>query len=342
MHPELRNPFEQELARIDDDVTFIRDFVGPEAAEEFAKLEMRKEGLERHLAEPIFDLTASELFEIQKPRESISSAEAEAIMDEYFFGPEAIAKVWDVHLERQQIPQIPFSREELERALELGQFLILRIDASAEGEPLTVDKMDSILTPQFIQRGKGRSAVFYPSSSTSQARYEEDYRLETPTPGWALVGSVPVQDSIARSYLDQTGLIAAYLEKLVFEGNEVPINYCEAIEEFRTQEPALRKLVEHRPHDEEKMERAADLLAQLKLTQLVRPSLAEAVYDNRTYTLMTGKDMMVNNDGFTRNRSRKDQGQKAQFWGFTGNGAIVSWDMHPNIDTICALFSRTH
>ncbi|MCX6782123.1 MAG: hypothetical protein NTW66_03340 [Candidatus Magasanikbacteria bacterium] len=56
----------------------------------------------------------------------VTLAEAERIFGEDFHGPEAVEKTFDFHVRESEVPPIPFSQEDLERAKELGQMLILR------------------------------------------------------------------------------------------------------------------------------------------------------------------------------------------------------------------------
>ena len=67
---------------------------------------------------------------------------AKEILGKKFFGPEQIEKVFGAHLESEDVPDIPFSKNDLETAKKLGQTLILRID-ELEGAPfLTPDHLD--------------------------------------------------------------------------------------------------------------------------------------------------------------------------------------------------------
>ena len=45
-----------------------------------------------------------------------------------FLGPEAIKAAFGVELSPEEIPPIKFTKEQLERARDLGQFLVLRLD----------------------------------------------------------------------------------------------------------------------------------------------------------------------------------------------------------------------
>ena len=74
-----------------------------------------------------------------KGQETISGIEfqeARELLGEDLIGPEEIEKTWGVRPE--EIPDIPFSREELERAKEMGQMLLLRVDRTEDGKPMSM------------------------------------------------------------------------------------------------------------------------------------------------------------------------------------------------------------
>ena len=50
-------------------------------------------------------------------------------------GSEALKATWDVDLLPEDIPQIPYSQEQLEGAKRMNMMLILRIDRDATGAP---------------------------------------------------------------------------------------------------------------------------------------------------------------------------------------------------------------
>ena len=76
---------------------------------------------------------------------NIEFGEAREILGKDFLGPEAIQTTFGVELtpdELQEIEDIPFTREELEQAKQLGMMLVLRVPRLGEGKterPLTID-----------------------------------------------------------------------------------------------------------------------------------------------------------------------------------------------------------
>ena len=62
--------------------------------------------------------------------ESLLWKEAKEILGEDFLGPEEVKEVFGITIE--EVPAIPFSQAELERAKELGQQLILQVETMTE------------------------------------------------------------------------------------------------------------------------------------------------------------------------------------------------------------------
>ncbi len=56
-------------------------------------------------------------------------------------GPEEVKKAFGIEVPESEVPPIPFNETELKRAKELGQFLVLRVDKTQDGQPLTMQKL---------------------------------------------------------------------------------------------------------------------------------------------------------------------------------------------------------
>ncbi|MDP3696526.1 MAG: hypothetical protein Q8R55_00665, partial [Candidatus Taylorbacteria bacterium] len=68
---------------------------------------------------------------------NIEFDEAREIFGKDFLGPEAIQTTYGIELrqdELQEIENIPFTREELEQAKQLGMMLVLRVPSIGEGK----------------------------------------------------------------------------------------------------------------------------------------------------------------------------------------------------------------
>src|SRR3989304_293049 len=81
-----------------------------------------------------------------------SPDQAKEIFGNDFLGREAVKKAFGIDIPKAEIPAIPFSREDLERARELGQFLILRYNKAPDGQPLSMKKMNDMLEKQFKKK----------------------------------------------------------------------------------------------------------------------------------------------------------------------------------------------
>src|SRR3989344_7705133 len=76
----------------------------------------------------------------------------EILGKENVFGSADVEKTWGVKVEA---PPIPLSKEDLERAKELGQMLMLRIDKTEDGKPLTVQAMSALLADRYTKGAQG-------------------------------------------------------------------------------------------------------------------------------------------------------------------------------------------
>lgn len=70
--------------------------------------------------------------------------EAQEVMKEDFFGLAEIKQAFEVDLTEDEVPELPFSRSELEHFKAEGFFLSLRIDHDKDGHPLTIKQMKAL------------------------------------------------------------------------------------------------------------------------------------------------------------------------------------------------------
>lgn len=184
--------------------------------------------------------------------------QAREIFGANYFGPEAIKNTFGFAPE--SIPSIPFSEDQLRRAAELGQRLILRIDRKPDGRPMSMQAMNEILNAKRKWRQRNKVGVL----DTAEA----------PRPGWALVSGDLVLSTIAMDYIQQTEALIGHLKQDVFkDSGEMPEPYKTAINDFGDQKLELMLLVISDPR------KAAKRLSNLQITELCRETAAEAVYD---------------------------------------------------------------
>lgn len=77
----------------------------------------------------------------------------EKLGKENVFGPKEVEKTFGVRL--AEVPGIPFSVEELERAEKFGQMLVLRIDKTEDGKPMSLLAMNDILAKRWEKEKNG-------------------------------------------------------------------------------------------------------------------------------------------------------------------------------------------
>ncbi|MBU4367369.1 hypothetical protein KKC49_00685 [Patescibacteria group bacterium] len=223
----------------------------------------------------------------------VSPEKAKEIMGkEDFLDQKAVEKAFGIKLNKQEIPRIPFKREELERAKELGQFLILRTDKAPDGQPLTMEKMNELLQVEFEEKNKGK--ILY----GDWYKDEDFFTKETPKLEWALTSKEVIPNSTNKSYLEQTELIADYLKNQVFKDKQLPKQYEEAIQEFnkhyqynfrnKTKEE-IRAIIGGNQWGE-----VAKQLSKLKINQLTRQSPSEVLYDILIYFQNNNQRLLEN------------------------------------------------
>ena len=125
---------------------------------------------------------------------------AREIMGENFYGKEEIEKAFGFKIEESDIPLIPYSQEDLEKAKELGEMLILRIEKDGENNPMTLQRINEL-----VQFGALDSVDWYQN--------EDFYKNDSLKAEWKLVGSSFVPDSTNKDYVEQTRALRDYLKK---------------------------------------------------------------------------------------------------------------------------------
>lgn len=276
------------------------------------------------------------LFGVPLPESTVEGSgvdpiEAERIMGEdQFFGAAAVEKTFGLKLEASRLPALPFSREALETAKKLGQMLILRADQAPDGQPLTMQKMQALLQPVFDTEEKGQ--VLY----GDWYHAEDFYTKETPALSWALVSKEVIPDSTDKTYLEQTDRLVEYLETEVFQGEVMPELYQEAIREFKAQRATIEPLIDS------DWQSAAQMLVDLKLSQLTRQKPAEALYDVLVALQAGGERLLEDMYTFTSRRESVG-GRLVSFGSFGDEGALVGgWRPDGSGSLVGVVFSRSH
>jgi len=248
----------------------------------------------------------SELYGTVSPEEA-----RETLGNGQFLGAEEVGKAFGVRLE--DVPPIPFSREELENAGRLGQMLVLRVDKAADGEPLTMKKIQEVIGGKMEASGKG--PLRYPDDWYKD---EDLFTKERPAPGWTLTTKETVPGSASKDYIGQAEVMVAYLKDEVFAGSDIPPAYEEAIREFEEQKAEIAGLVSSH------WQQASQRLADLKITRLTRKSAAETLYDMAVAFEETGERLLER--GYSWTKTRSSVGYLVFVGFFDSDGALVSRD----------------
>lgn len=236
-------------------------------------------------------------------------AAIEKLGKENVFGPKEVEKTFGVRL--AEVPGIPFSVEELERAEKMGQMLVLRVDKTADGKPMSLEAMTAMLVKRWEKKGKG-GLLNTAEGWRDRVTGADDFAKIAPRYGWALVSKDLLPDSTSKNYIEQTEVIIEALKEKAFKDMEIPEEYVEAIEEFNAQKDRLTKLM-----SEDWME-AAKQLSELKINQLSRQSLQETIYDLAMYHDTHGKRLLPNS--YTWSNSRSSDGDLVSLGPFVADG----------------------
>ena len=233
--------------------------------------------LERQKAVETGNLTrAKELkAELEKKRNALSEKlfispdkAREILGKKKVLGYQEAERIFGIKLKPEQIPKIPFKREDLERAKGLNQMLILQVDTmkNKKGElvPVTLENLKS----EFPKAHDGKK-MWYEQNWYDN---EDFFKNETPKVGWKLVSREIIPDSTSKNYLEQTEIIISHIKKEIFQDQPIPPIYQEAIDEFESQRSDIAKIIDS------DWKSAADKLEKLQITQLARESPVEAMY----------------------------------------------------------------
>ena len=159
----------------------------------------------------------------------VSVERAKEILGADFLGIEAVGKTFDVTFDTEAIPPIPFSEADIEKARELGQFLILRIGKIPGGRPITMEAMNTVFMSKHTGKNTGKL-----SCDTDRYGNQEFYKEDRPTHGWALVTKDTIPNTCSKNYFQQTEDLFIYINTTVLkEMSVVPPEYQEALAEFQ-------------------------------------------------------------------------------------------------------------
>lgn len=295
--------------------------------------ESKRKGLEREektgTTETAKRVTTPET-KLEGPVAEQIEAAIEKLGKENVFGPKEVEKTFGVRL--AEVPGIPFSIEELERAEKLGQMLVLRVDKTADSKPMSLEAMSSMMAKRWEKEKKG-SLLNTAEGWRDRVTGADDFTKVAPRSGWALVSKDLLPDSTSKNYIEQTEVIIKALKDAAFKDMELPEEYAEAIAEFESQKERLTTLM-----SENWME-AAKQLSELKINQLTRQSIQETIYDLAMYHDTHGKRLLPNK--YTWSNSRSSDGDLVVLGGFGAYGVYgYGWGPVPRDGNIGVSLSR--
>lgn len=267
--------------------------------------------------------------EIKSPI-GITPEQAQEILDKNYLGIEAIETTFG--FQPEEIPPIPFSAVELERAKELNQFLELRIDKTNDGEPLDMKKMHTLLQPKFTAGNNGKILNSYGQADCWYK--DESFLQETPRFFWVLATKDLLPGSKGKNYLQQTEIIVDYLINSVFKDQELPGVYQEAIEEFQSKKANIEALMSS------DWQKAAQELQTLSINQLCRKTFVEDRYD--FLMQFQTNSIRLTEEDYNWTLSRASDGKLVVAGGSVAVGAcVLRWLPYSSLVRIGVAFSRS-
>ncbi len=261
---------------------------------------------------------------------------AKEVLGEEFFGFQEVKKAFGIEIKPEDIPEIPFSKEELERAKELNQFLVLRADKAPDGKPLSLQKINEILKgkvtdgSKFLYSDDGKGGI----KSDSWYKNEEFSKEETPKLAWTLASKEVIPDSTSKNYLEQTEELVNYLKNSVFKEEEMPEEYQEAIEEFEKEKEEIGKIISS------EWQKAAEKLSNLKINRLTRQNPAEVLYDIAIYFQNKGERILENRYSWTSSRNSDGRLVLVGLFG-SGGVSVCGWEPGYSGGNLGVAFSRS-
>lgn len=157
-------------------------------------------------------------------RVPITYHRAKELMGEEMLGQEEVEKAFGTKIAHKEIPRIPFTRKELEKAKELGEKLILRMPGYTIASLIAVMK-ERAYTDEVRKQGGIRLLV----EGLNKKYFAKDKtKLE-----WVLVSSRPLEHSYAKTSPVQLKILIDYLEHVIYKSHPLPEKYQAPITNFK-------------------------------------------------------------------------------------------------------------
>ncbi len=200
--------------------------------------------------------------------------------DRKFFGPDFLKDECGLTIPVGQLPKLHITEAEVMNALRLGHMISLHSNTLASGMTSTVNHIDQDDTQRH-----GRKMVFDATWCQTQAFANTPDVLE-----WRQTSTHPIPGSFGMNYLQQTELLATYLQDEVTRGQPLSAREKMAIQEFEQRKLEIETLFMHWDADHKTVKLhdgnpalnwqvAAGLLANLHITRGTRPTAIGLITD---------------------------------------------------------------
>jgi hypothetical protein len=341
-----RSDIEKDLARLDAlKSDFDQELTRSEKTGDFSKSMALKKEIDDRVAALKARVETMRAFG-PAPAQEDEKADldfAEKLFGQDYIGQRQIEDTWGLDIQREQVPEIPFSRTELERAKASDQFLILRAAKNRYGTLLTMAEMYDVLNDSMVERGRGKLLANKDELMKLDSHFFED---EPPVLGpdfaWALTAKKILPSSTSRHYVSQTDVIAQYVERELFPRQTGP--YAKALGEYNRSR-ANHFGVETYEQIKEKLTGSnwqfyANMLTDLKINMAMRQSAPQALFDVATYYEVNNERLLERGHIWTTSQSTNKE--VICLGDFDAMGATV-YTRNPGLgsDTVGVLISRT-
>jgi len=201
---------------------------------------------------------------------------AREILHQDFLGPETFHKAFGFEVPAEKLAPIPYTQEELDKAKELGEMLVLRVSIDGDGNQMTMQHITELAQQQYDLDAEGK--VLYSTEVDADTKVagikddawfkdEEFFTSQGLKTEWKLVGKEFVAGSTSNNYIDQTKILRDYLKG---------VGALSADEEAECTDAALEEIRQVMSDDWQK---AAEMLSELLVNQNHRRKPVEVLYD---------------------------------------------------------------
>ncbi len=225
-----------------------------------------------------------------------------------YFGPKEIEQVLGIKLDPKIIPPIPFTKKELIRAHERGMLLILFVNKTKNGQPLTM----RVMSEQFNNK-LGDSKLL--GDIDDWYTREIFFTKAVASMRWKLVGRGCIPGPTSKNYLDLTGKICNYAFDFFLSTGQFPVFYREAASKLRERRDDLKLLMES------DWKKAAEELISLKMNRFFRETPVEVLYRLIVYYTINHKRLLESEGVWTNVLS--SAGRIVLMGDFNSEGVII-------------------